>query len=219
MFYITLLFLILLGILALDAIVQNFGSFTASTDLTVLVWHLPGVPVVLLYLVAVFLGALLLYTLAARSAHVDKRELKALRSEIKGLRAQVEDLEKAPAKTPSGNLTNTFAPPVLPLPGFAGGPGPAGAPLNPSGPLPGSPGPGGSGGPTSPLGPTGPLGPNGPQGPQGPRPPQPPINLQNISPSASGNNISLPPRLFPSRSQQQPQQQQTGGPRPPFPRS
>ncbi|HEX7736300.1 MAG TPA: LapA family protein [Ktedonobacteraceae bacterium] len=216
MFYIALLFLILLGILALDAIVQNLGAFTSSTDLTVLVWHLPGVPVALLYLVAVFLGALLLYTLAARSARVDKLEMKALRAEVKGLRAQVEDLESVPARTPSGGLTNPFAPPVVPLQGFAGGPGSAGAPLNPSGPLPGSPGPGpgGSGGPTSPLGP------NGPQGPQGSRPPQPPVNMQNISPSASGNTLSLPPRLFPARSQQQPQQQQqTGGPRPPFPRS
>lgn len=206
MFYIALLFLILLGILVLDVVVQNFATFTASTDLTVLVWHLSGFPLVLLFLVAILFGALLLYTLAARSARHDKVEMKALRAEVKGLRGQLEDLENTPAKTPSGSLPSPFAPPVVPLPGYTGGPT---APLNPSGPLPGSPGSG-----PGPVGP-GPAGPTGPTGPLGQRPPQPPTNLQNISPSASGNNLSLPPRLFPGH----PQQQQMGGQRPPFPRS
>ncbi len=200
MFYIALFFLILLGILTLDVIAQNVDTLTSPLHLTVLVWHLPGIPVLLFCLLAVFLGALMLYVLAARSARHDRLEMKMLH-------ARIEDLERGLARAPSGGLVNNFAPSVVPIPGFApGGPtGPIGGPppLTQSGPPPILPGP--------PLNPPGP--PPGLPGPANSRQP-PPNSLQNISPSASGNNLSLPPRLFQPSPQQQ---QQTGGQRPPFP--
>ncbi len=184
-FYIALLVLILLGILAVIVVAQNFGPlFSTNVHLTVFSWHSPGIPVLLLCVLGVFLGALVLYVFAAHSARRDKQEMKVLR-------ACVEDLERMSAKAPSGALSTNFAPSVVPIPGFAPG------------------GPGGSG-PAGPLNPPGP----GPVGPLGQR--QPPTSpVQNISPSASGNNLSLPPRLFQVPPQQQ-QQQQMGAPRPPF---
>lgn len=54
-----------------------------------------------------------------------------------------------------------------------------------------------------------PNGPPGPTGPLGQRQPSP--SLQNLPPSASGNNLSSVPRQFPPLPQM-------GGPQPPFPR-
>ncbi|HEY3991469.1 MAG TPA: hypothetical protein VGM01_01195 [Ktedonobacteraceae bacterium] len=214
MFYIMLLFLILLGILALIIAVQNYGILLSTNIHLIFVrWSLPGIPVLLLCVLGIFLGALALYVIAARAARRDEREIKVLR-------ARIEELEALPEKSPSGGLSASFAPSVVPLPGFS-----AGASLNPSGP-PKQPGPAG---PLSPIGP----GPAGPLGPTGPGPAgsmnqwQPPSNpLQNMSPSASGSTSALSPRPFPPQQQppQSPQQQQQppqqmGGPRPPFPRS
>ena len=193
MFLIALLFLILLALVAGIIVVQNFGTLiSTSVHLTLISWTLPGIPVLLLCVLGAFLGALLLYVIAAHSARGERREMK-------DLRARIEDLEKAPTKSPSGGLSTNFAPPVVPMPGFAPG---------------GSAGPSGPAISSAPMG--GPLGPTGsaPSASSGPW--QPPSNsLQNLSPSSSGNNLTLPPRLFP---QQQPpqQQQQMGGPRPPF---
>lgn len=195
MFFIALLFLILLVIVVGTIVVLNGGTLlSTSVHLTLLSWHLPGIPVLLLFVLGIFLGGLLLYVIAAHSARRDKLEMKVLRMRI-------DDLEKAPTKSPSGGLSTSFAPPVVPMPGMASG-GPAG----PSGPANLS----SSAGPVGP----GPVGP-GPVGP-GPSQWQASANsLQNMSPSSSGNNLSLPPRLF--QSQQPPQPQQMGGPRPPFP--
>lgn len=184
MFYIALLFLILLAAVALIIVVQNFGVLFTSFHLTLLSWHLPAMPVLLLCLLGAFLGGLVLYVFASHSARRDIREIKSLRSRI-------EDLEKAQSRSPSGTLTANFAAPAVPMPGFA----PTGSPA--------------SAAPSSPSGPAGSPGSIGPAGSPGPW--HPPSNsLQNISPSASGSNLSLPPRAFPSPPQ-------TGGPRPPFP--
>lgn len=209
MFFIALFFVILLAICAGIIIWQNLETLVFSpVHLKVLVWHLPGAPIVLLCALCAFLGALLLYLSVIRSARRDKKE-------IKSLRARIEDLEKAAAKSPSGGLISSFAPAVVPMPGFAtgtpAGPSGSGNPAGPTGPL-------GASGPLGPAGAPGPSGPLGPGGPGGPGQRQPPTNLQNISPSASGNNLSLPPRPFPP-SQQQPPQPPMGGPRPPFPHS
>jgi uncharacterized integral membrane protein len=204
-FFIVLFFVILLALFAGVVIFQNLETLVYSpVHLKVLVWHLPGAPIVLLCALCAFIGALLLYLSVIRSARRDKKE-------IKSLRARIEELEKAPAKSSGSGLISSFAPAVVPMPGFSTGAptGPAGSgnPSGPTGPL----------GPSGPLGPAGTQGPSGPLGPGGPGQRQPPANsLQNISPSASGNNLSLPPRPF-SPSQQQPPQQQMGGPRPPFP--
>jgi len=215
MFFIALLFLIVLGLCTLVVVGLNFGTLLSTkVYLHVFSLSLPGMPVLFLCLVGAFLGALVLYVFAARGARRDVLELKVLR-------AQVEDLEKMPAKAPGGGLSlspgaglpvpqgsgppSSFAPPVVPMPGFA------------------------PGGPTGPGGGSGNQPGSGPPGP-GPNPAgslkqwqSPPNQLQNISPSASGNNLALPPRPFPPQQQpqppQQPQpQQQMGGPRPPFPR-
>ena len=106
--------------------------------------------------------------------------------EIKKLRARVEELEKAQKRSPSSSLSANFAPPVVPIPGFS----PSG-PLRPSGSL----------GSSSFSGSSGPLG----QGQSLPN------SLRNLSPSASGSNLSLPSRQFP------PLPQTGDGGRPPFP--
>jgi len=185
-FFIALLFLILLVIVVGTTVVLNAGTLlSTNVHLTLLSWHLPGIPVLLLFVLGIFLGGLLLYVIAAHSARRDKLEMKVLRMRI-------DDLEKAAAKSPSGGLSTSFAPPVVPMPGMA-----SGGPVGPSGPanLSSSAGPG-------PVGP-GPVGP-GPAGP-GPAQWQAPANsLQNMSPSSSGNNLSLPPRLFQSPQAPQP---------------
>lgn len=223
MFIIALLFLVLLGILAVAVVFQNWGTlFSTNVHLTVLLWHLPGIPVLLLCVLGILLGGLILYVSAAHAARRDMLEMKVLR-------ARIEDLEKAPAKAPSGGLSASFAPSVVPIPGFApGGSMGLSGPTNPPGPAaPGPFGPAGSGpsGPAAPglSGPAapGPFGGSTGPGPSGSlgqwqAPASPP---QNISPSSSGNTLSLPPRLFPPPPQQQQQPQQMGGPRPPFPHS
>lgn len=201
MFFIALLFLILLVIVVGTIVVLNGGTLlSTSVHLTLLSWHLPGIPVLLLFVLGIFLGGLLLYVIAAHSARRDKLEMKILRMRI-------DDLEKASAKSPSGGLSTSFAPPVVPMPGLA-----SGGPVGPSGPANLSSSAGSIG-----PGPAGSIGP-GPVGP-GPSQWQTSANsLQNMSPSSSGNNLSLPPRLFQSSQPPQPQQpQQMGGPRPPFP--
>src|SRR5260370_19330400 len=128
-FYIALLFLILLGGVTLIMVIQNFSTLMTSEHLMFLTLHLPGVPVLLLYLFGAFLGGLLLYAASSSAARRDAQELK-------DLRARIEDLEKAQTKSPSGSLAANFAPPpVVPMPGFAStGPLPYRQPF--SGPLP-----------------------------------------------------------------------------------
>lgn len=128
MFYIALLFLILLVAVALIMLVQNFTILLSSVHLTFFSWHLPGIPVFLLFLLGAFLGGLLLYVFSTRSARSDAREIKKLRARVKDLRAQIEELEKSQTKSPSGALSANFAPPAVPLPGFspAGPPGSSG---------------------------------------------------------------------------------------------
>lgn len=128
MFYIALLFLILLVAAALIVLVQNFTLLLYSVHLTFFSWHLPGIPVFLLFLLGAFVGGLLLYVFSTRSAHRDAREIKRLNARVKELRAQIEELEKAQMRVPSGALAGNFPPPGVPLPGFS----PAG-PTGPSG--------------------------------------------------------------------------------------
>lgn len=206
MFYIALLFLLLLAIFTAIVVVQNFGDlFSTSIQLTFLSWHLPGIPVLLLCLLGVFLGGLLLYVFAAYAARRDILEMKALRERI-------EDLEALPARSPSGGLSANFAPSVVPMPGFP----PAGSPLGSSGSVNQLNFP--SGGPVGPAGPVNQPGSGGPTNPgpaAAPGQQQPPANtLHTLSPSSSGSNLSLPPRLFPPQQSQQSQQMQ--GQRPPF---
>ena len=231
MFYIALLFLIFLAILAVIIAVQNYGLLLSTNlHLTFLLWSLPGIPVLLLCVLGVFLGGLVLYVIAARAARRDEREIKTLR-------ARIEELENLPAKTPSGGLSSNFAPSVVPLPGFSSGvpQSPVGGPPNQPGPtlkLSGLPnqsasaGPLGASGPGPALKPSGlpnqpaSAGLSGPNGPGPANPWQSPANpLQNMPPSASGNALPLPPRPFPPQQQSPAQQQppqQMGGPRPPF---
>jgi uncharacterized integral membrane protein len=167
-FFLAFILLILLVAVALVIAVQNFAVLFSSVHLTFLSWHLPGIPILVLCLLGIFLGGLLLYVVSSISAHRDARELKKLRARV----AELEEEKVQATKTPSGPLPPNFAPPVVPLPGFA---------------------------PSSPPGPTGSLGQW-----------QPPNSLQNLPPSASGNNLSMPPRQFPPLPP-------TGAPQPPFP--
>lgn len=130
MFYIALLFLILLVAAALVILIQNFAILLSSVHLTFFSWHLPGIPVFLLFLFGAFLGGLLLYIFSTRSVRHDAREIKRLNARVKELRAQIEELEKLQMRSPSGALPTNFAPPAVPVPVFS----PSGA-LGPSGPL------------------------------------------------------------------------------------
>jgi uncharacterized integral membrane protein len=216
-FFIALLLLILLGILAAIIVVQNFEVLLSTPlSLKVLNWHLPGIPVVLFCLASVVLGALALYVIAAFSARRDTKEMKVLRARVE----ELENLpvERSPVKLSAGSSAN-FAPAVVPLPGF--GPGPSQSPSGPVNAL-GPMGPGPSQGPSGPANAPGPMGPGMGPGPSAPKNQWQPSGgpLQNMPPSASGNNLSLPPRPFPPQQQPpQPPQQQMGGPRPPFPHS
>lgn len=175
MLYIALILLILLVAVALVIAVQNVAALFSGIHLTFFSWHLPGIPVLVLCLLGIFLGGLLLYVVSSISARRDMRELKKLRvrmEELKKLRERVEELEMAQMRAPSGSLAPNFGPPpVVPIPGIP------------------------------PTPPSGPLGPNGPLGPQGPR--SAANSLQNLSPSASGN-MPLPPRQFQGGGQRPP---------------
>lgn len=185
MFYIALLFLILLGVVAVAIVFQNFMALlSANVHLTVYTWHTPGIPVLMLFLLGACVGGLLLYVGSTFAAHRDTRRIKKLRARVEKL-----EQEKAQMRSPSGALAANFAPPAMPMPGFA-----------PSGPAQRRP--------TNPLpnpAPSGPLPPGQP--PASALPPQP-----NLSPSSSAlSKLSLPGRQLPPLPQQ-------GAPRPPFPR-
>ncbi|HEU5376494.1 MAG TPA: hypothetical protein VFV38_13720 [Ktedonobacteraceae bacterium] len=177
MFYIALLFLILLGGVAIAIIFQNFLTLlSTNVHLTVFSWRTPGIPILLFFLLGACLGGLLLYVFSTFSARQDARI-------IKKLRARVEELEqeKAQMRSPSGALKTNFAPPVVPMPGFS-----------PSGPLQHRQPPVGSL-PQQP--PSGPLPPGQPSATS-----QPP--LPKLSAPSSLPNGSLPARQFPPLPQQ-----------------
>lgn len=203
MFFIILALLILLVLLAAIIVAQNYGILLSTNiHLIFISWSLPGIPVILLCIACVFLGGLVLYAIATRSAHRDVQEIKTLKARIEELESlQTKSTSGGSSSNFSGGSSSNFAPPVVPLPGFASG-GPLGSSgsANQPGPALGASGPG-----------------PGPAGPMGQRQP-PPNQPQNMSPSASSNTLPLPPRLFPPQAPQQPQQPM-GGPRPPFPQS
>jgi uncharacterized integral membrane protein len=186
-FYIALLFLILLGLIALVAVALNVGVLLTGVQLNLLIWH-PHIPVLLLCVAGVFLGGLLLYVVSTFSARRDAREIKELRARTKELRERIEELEQAQVKTTSsGPLAGNFVKPAVPIPGFASSAPPAQG-LFPPGSLP-----------QRPL--TGSL------------PQKPPSGaLSNLSPGSSAiGNTPLSSRQGPP-----PPMPQTGGSRPPF---
>lgn len=177
MFFLALFLLIVLAAAAGVIIVQNFPVFFEGVHLTIFSRQIPGVPVLVLFLLGACIGGLLLYVVSSLSARRDLREIKKLRAKVSDLRTRVEELEeeKAQAAKPS-NGAPLFPAPSIPFPGFA---------------------PSGSANSTGSLGQR-----------------QPPNSLQNLPPSASGNNLSMP-RQFPPL----PQTGQAGAPQPPpFPR-
>lgn len=115
MFYIALFFLILLVIAALVLLIQNVAILLSSVHLTFFSWHLPGIPVFLLFLLGAILGGLLLYTFSLRSTRHDARKIKRLNARIKELRAQIEEREKSQMRLPSGARPTNFAPPAGPM--------------------------------------------------------------------------------------------------------
>ena len=126
MFYIALLLLILLGLIALAVVGLNIGALLNGVSLNLLVWH-PSIPVLLLCLFGACLGGLLLYVVSIYTARRDAQELKRLRTYIEEL-GEV----KAPS---SGSPPSNFVPPAVPMPGLPStGPLPPGQPQ--SGPLP-----------------------------------------------------------------------------------
>lgn len=139
MLYIALVLLILLVAVALVLAVQNIAVLFSSVHLTVFSWHTPGIPVLVLCLLGVFLGGLVLYIVSSISAHRDARELKRLRARVEELQ---EEVQKAQMRVPSGALPSTFPPNAVPIPGIPGGP-PAG--------LSGPAGPGNQRPPANPL--------------------------------------------------------------------
>ena len=149
MFYLVLSLLILLCLVAIAIVFQNFAALSSDIHLTFAIWHLPGMPVLLLCLFFAFIGGLLLYVIASLGARRDAHEIETLRERI-------EELTRASTKAPNGGSAN-FAAPVVPMPGFA----PVGslpqrqqpsAPLAPapSGPLMNPPQPGRAGFPPPP---------------------------------------------------------------------
>jgi uncharacterized integral membrane protein len=155
-FYLVLSLLILLCLVAIAIVYQNFAVLSSDIHLTFAIWHLPGIPVLLLCLFFAFIGGLLLYVIASFGARRDAQEMEKLR-------ARIEELTRPSAKSPNGGLAN-FASPVVPMPGFS----PAGSlsqrqqPSPPQAPTP-----------SGPLAPSGPLI-NPPQPGRPGFPPQPP---------------------------------------------
>ena len=136
MFYIALFLLVLLGLISRAVVAQNSGVLLSDVSLNVFVGHL-SIPVFLLCLLGACLGGLLLYVVSVFSARRDVKE-------IKSLRARIEELEEAQAKaSSSGSPPASFAPPVVPVPGFPqtgplGSGQPASSPLPPRQPSPSS---------------------------------------------------------------------------------
>ncbi len=174
MFYIALVLFILLGLLALAILGLNLGSLLGGVRINLLIWH-PTVPVLLLCVLAAFLGGLLLFVVSSLSARRDEQVIKKLRTRLQETRARVEELEQLQAKTNSGGLlSGNFAQPLVPLPGLPPsppGPGPQGGLLT-SASLPQRP-------------PTGPLSQRPPTG-----------SFANPAPSpAAANQANVPPPL------------------------
>lgn len=116
MFYIALLMLILLGLIALIILGFNIGTLMTGVHLNLFVWH-PGIPVLLLCVLGAFLGALLLYVVSTFAARRDAQEIQKLRERI-------TELEQSQVKPPSsGPLGLNFAQQpsasAVPMPGFA----------------------------------------------------------------------------------------------------
>ncbi len=190
MFYIALVLFILLTLLALVTLGLNLGNLLDGVRVNLLVWH-PTVPVLLLCVLAAFLGGLLLFVVSSFSARRDEQIIKKLRNRLQETRARVEELELMQTKaTSSGLLSGNFAQPLVPLPGLASspaGPAPQGA-LPPGAVLPQRP-------------------------PSGPLPQRPPTGpFPNLSSSATNQN-NVPPPL---RTGPPPPLPQNGGARPPF---
>src|SRR5437588_7444896 len=105
-FYIILvLFVLVTGIMAV-LMLQNFSN---EVQLSLLFWQLPHLPSGLLLFLSFLVGAGLLYIVSWVSARREARELKRLQK-------QVEELQRASVKTPSGPLQGT--PPIVPMPGM-----------------------------------------------------------------------------------------------------
>lgn len=132
MLYIALVLLILLVAIALVIAVQNMLVLFSSVHLTILSWHTPGVPILVLCLLGAFLGGVVLYIVSSISAHRDARELKKLRARVEELR---EEVQKAQSRSPSGALPPAFAPSAVPMPGIPGGSAGPGNQRPPASPL------------------------------------------------------------------------------------
>jgi len=91
--------------------VLAFENFLNDVSLSLVVWHLPPLPVGWLLLLVYLLGAVMLFLIAATTAAQDARELRSLRERVKVLGERV-----AAAEAPEGS-------PVVPMPGMLGGPG------------------------------------------------------------------------------------------------
>lgn len=106
MFYIILvLFVLVTGAMA----VLMLLNFSNEVQLSLLFWQLPRISSGLLLFLSFLLGAGLLYIVSLAAAWREGRELKRLQK-------RVEELERAPAKMPSGLLQGT--PPIVPMPGM-----------------------------------------------------------------------------------------------------
>jgi uncharacterized integral membrane protein len=106
-YLILLVFMLVGGALAVLAL-ENFPT---DVQINLYAWQIPHFPLGLMLVVVFLLGALFLYIVSALSALQDRRELKRLRK-------QVTELERASVNPPGGPLKGASTPSasMVPIP-------------------------------------------------------------------------------------------------------
>jgi uncharacterized integral membrane protein len=112
MFYLVLLLFLVLGGIFTVITVQNLIT---PVHLILFGWQAPEIPLGLLVLAALLLGALLLFVVAFLSARSDKHELKELHARIQELERRAANMPPpmSPLRTNSSTLQmpGMFTPP------------------------------------------------------------------------------------------------------------
>ena len=84
--------------------VLAFENFLNDVSLSLVVWHLPPLPVGWLLLLVYLLGAVMLFLIAATAAAQDARELRSLRERVKVLGERVAAAEAPEATISNGSI-------------------------------------------------------------------------------------------------------------------
>jgi uncharacterized integral membrane protein len=102
--------IVLFALVTTGLAVLAFANFLNDVSLSLVIWHMPSLPIGWLLLLSYLLGAVMLFLIAAAAASRDTRELKRLR-------AKVEEMGRAvpvSAAAPPGVSA------AVPIPGMQG---------------------------------------------------------------------------------------------------